>query len=107
MKYTDSVFFAAGQTFLVDVTIKVPNISKTNLTQIENILQQVNPEPNNGDGISFQLQTDSAAFVTDTKRSGNPSGVTPTSGGVREAAIVMGTNVLLALSIMIATTAFF
>ena len=98
----------AGETFYVNVTIRVPNVTSTNLTYLKSIVDRADPEPSDN-SVSFAIVTDSSSGGN---RAGGGSGGSdgtggPSSGGVREAVVVMGANVLLALSVIGATAAFF
>ena len=99
----------AGETFYVNVTIRVPNVTSTNLTYLKSIVDRADPEPSDN-SVSFAIVTDSSSGGGN--RAGGGSGGSdgtggPSSGGVREAVVVMGANVLLALSVIGATAAFF
>jgi len=83
----------------------VPNITSTNLTYLKGILDKANPEPNDN-SVSFAIITDNGG-ATRSGGDNNNGGTGATSGGVREAAAVMGANALLTLSVIFATTVFF
>ncbi|HIJ64090.1 MAG TPA: hypothetical protein HPQ04_15465 [Rhodospirillaceae bacterium] len=100
----------AGETFYVNVTIKVPNVTSTNLTYLKSIVDRADPEPSDN-SVSFAIVTDSSSGGGGNRAGGGSGGSDgtggPSSGGVREAVVVMGANVLLALSVIGATAAFF